>query len=254
MKKAYRFDSLEECEKLRETFGEEYFDYVPNLKDDCKGYLYHNGSGGYWTSGEPDADAQIVSFKNAMSERKIMKIGDKVKCIKRDVKLEVGKTYTISDIEGEDDGWDSEVILIRVVGLPSPYYMHHFEPVCVETLEEKIALAKSYIGKKVIGECINNPFTVEKVYVVTDKDTARKLDILSLIVEEYLETNGNVVVLVGGYIAVPLDVVELVPETVTIKLNDDYSATVYNDRIEVGCQTFPISILKELSEAHKSIL
>lgn len=45
-----------------------------------------------------------------------------------------------------------------------------------------------------------------------------------------------------------------VVDNVKVKLNDDYDAIVSKDTIEVGCQTFPISILDELVEARKQIV
>lgn len=38
-----------------------------------------------------------------------------------------------------------------------------------------------------------------------------------------------------------------------VKLNDDYDAIVSKDTIQVGCQTFPISILDDLAKALKEI-
>lgn len=36
---------------------------------------------------------------------------------------------------------------------------------------------------------------------------------------------------------------------IEVKLNNKYTAKVFEDNIQVGCQTFPISIVKELNEA-----
>ena len=38
-----------------------------------------------------------------------------------------------------------------------------------------------------------------------------------------------------------------------VKLNDEYVAKVYKEKIVVGCQTFPPTILDKLYEAHESI-
>lgn len=43
------------------------------------------------------------------------------------------------------------------------------------------------------------------------------------------------------------------PKFVEVKLNSDYTAKVYKDKIEVGCQTFPISVLETLNETVKSL-
>ena len=41
---------------------------------------------------------------------------------------------------------------------------------------------------------------------------------------------------------------------IDVKLNDKYTAKVSKDSITVGCQTFPTSILKELSEAYDKLI
>lgn len=39
------------------------------------------------------------------------------------------------------------------------------------------------------------------------------------------------------------------PKTVEVRLNDEYTASVCHDGIEVGCQTFPHSVLEDLRKA-----
>lgn len=41
------------------------------------------------------------------------------------------------------------------------------------------------------------------------------------------------------------------PESITVELNKEYKAIVTKDTIQVGCQTFPISIIDELVKARK---
>jgi hypothetical protein len=45
----------------------------------------------------------------------------------------------------------------------------------------------------------------------------------------------------------------LTPKSVKVKLNDNHTAEVFKDKIVVDCQTFPISVLDELYNAHESI-
>lgn len=40
---------------------------------------------------------------------------------------------------------------------------------------------------------------------------------------------------------------------VEVELNSEYTAKVYKDKIEVGCQTFPITIIDKLAEASRKI-
>jgi hypothetical protein len=124
------------------------------------------------------------------------------------------------------------------------------------TLEDLIDLAKSYIGKGVhlITQSPRQSFTVEKVSVILDKKSARLLNVDSLLVITELDKSGIAVVVTSpdGASATVGDVT-LSPTTMSVKLNDDYTAVISKDEIQVGCQTFPISILDELLNAHKSI-
>lgn len=47
--------------------------------------------------------------------------------------------------------------------------------------------------------------------------------------------------------------IEKIPTCQEVKLNDNYTAKVFKDRIEVGCQKFPLSILDELITAKNKI-
>lgn len=76
----------------------------------------------------------------------------------------------------------------------------------------------------------------------------------SIAVNDYAFNNKNFIVLIceGNYSYPMCDKVTIVPDkptSIAVKLNDSYEAVVTKDSIKVGCQTFPISILKELNEA-----
>jgi len=43
------------------------------------------------------------------------------------------------------------------------------------------------------------------------------------------------------------------PNTISIKLNDQYMAEVSKDMVKVGCQTFPFSKIEEIVEAHAKL-
>jgi hypothetical protein len=174
-----------------------------------------------------------------------MKIGDKVKCIKQDASLIVGDIYTVTGIEGRDQGWDRMVI--RISGLWGPYYPEFFEQ--LDNLEDKIKLANSYLGKKFLGHTIDN------VCVVCNIEQARLLNVASSFVQLALKENAPLVVVssLKGNVSLPLEKVVLDEEYEEVELNDTYTAKVYKDKIEVGCQTFPISILDALYDAHEKI-
>lgn len=43
------------------------------------------------------------------------------------------------------------------------------------------------------------------------------------------------------------------PQSVIVKLNDEYNAEITETHIKVGCQTFPITILDELNKARQEL-
>lgn len=54
----------------------------------------------------------------------------------------------------------------------------------------------------------------------------------------------------SNYITTTLDnIILLTQETISVKLNSEYTAEVSKDYIKVGCQTFPASIIDDLKTA-----
>jgi hypothetical protein len=43
------------------------------------------------------------------------------------------------------------------------------------------------------------------------------------------------------------------PKSINVQLNSEYVATVTKTEIKVGCQTFPVSIIKDLSRAYNDL-
>lgn len=43
------------------------------------------------------------------------------------------------------------------------------------------------------------------------------------------------------------------PAFVEVKLNDEHTAKVYKDRVEVGCQSFPVDVVGKLAEALEKV-
>lgn len=129
------------------------------------------------------------------------------------------------------------------------------------TIDEQIALAKSFIGKTVqsnpkgetrgVAVSYSVIYDLEKYYAnheLESHDAVQKVfdrDGFVVLLEWYDPDNtfcGNSV----------LNVIEC-PKEEIVKLNDNYQAVVSKDTIKVGCQTFPVSILDELKEAHKKL-
>jgi hypothetical protein len=95
MKKAYRFDGIDQMEALVNKYGRNHFDFIPDSPGHLDnyphkgGYMYHDSKYSSWTSGEPDRDAKIVTFKEAMGS---------VAGIEQ--QIELAKSYIGKQVEG----------------------------------------------------------------------------------------------------------------------------------------------------------
>lgn len=137
-------------------------------------------------------------------------------------------------------------------GLDNTHYCEQVkdEPM---TIEEQIVKAKSMIGKTYTRNRVSG---VVVTWHVTN--TPSMSDHSVLVVEE-VERNGICV-----YVRderrrqIPVnceDYLEVAkPEYISLKLNEDYTAKVYKDKLTVGCQTFPISILDDLKALHAQVI
>ena len=108
------------------------------------------------------------------------------------------------------------------------------------TIEQKIALAESYVGKNVI---LNG-----STHRVDKWEFRQKGHRSSNVVENYHEKHGHCIAVYWGGCCDPVEDVTLAPEFKEHKLNDTYTARVYDDRVEVGCQTFTKDTIKQLAQ------
>ena len=129
---------------------------------------------------------------------------------------------------------------------------HYFEMVKDDwTLEEQIAYAKSCIGKTFL-------FHQSDKRKIVSMGVACQVDYLNLpsLINDELCDKGTCVYLVdnmGSKISVNNDSYKEVPTFIEVELNDDYTAKVYKNSIEVGCQTFPIGIIAKLRQAQEDL-
>ena len=135
---------------------------------------------------------------------------------------------------------------------------HYWELVdgeALPSLEEQIEEAKKLIGKRVLMY-VNDP----NVKVITH------IDVMITGNESRIASYSNITAWKDGD-KKPLVVLcsennnstfpylsaILVPNSEKVKLNEKYVAEVFQDKIVVGCQTFPIEILDTLFQAHEKI-
>jgi len=123
------------------------------------------------------------------------------------------------------------------------------------SIEEQIELAKSYVGKRVTYNSIIITTGQVKSWSIRGGEEFKDFFISpsphSLVSMEIKETGFCVCLNMASGAAIPIRMVSLVvePEFYEVKLNNNFKAKVYKDKIEVGCQTFPIAVLKDMKEA-----
>lgn len=118
-----------------------------------------------------------------------------------------------------------------------------------DQIKEAYDLAQSLVGKTVKLSSDKTNYTVKHVLLRRKGDTYG----LGHSSNKHLDEHGWLVAVAIGSMNVPVGMVEEVPTEVTVKLNDSYSAVVSKDTVKVGCQTFPIDILKKLQTAADSL-
>jgi hypothetical protein len=158
------------------------------------------------------------------------KVGDKVRRIKKyqfknnwDHK---DKVLTVESINPT---------CIRFEEISSSWDPDYFELVETETFEDKIVKAYKMIGTSVYWRNNNNKILQHKVQsIIIESNTIRLWNRTS-----------------GTY----LDYGRIIekPKEVEVKLNEAHNATVTENTIKVGCQTFPISIIDDLVKAKKEL-
>jgi len=179
-----------------------------------------------------------------------MKRDDKIKCVKSDdYGITVDKTYRV--VDPDIAGYSKPVLsLINDKGLLSKHFHDSFVIVEDEiSMEEQVKLAKSYIGKTVVSKK-GSKFKVEEVLVIIDDNQLSKV---SITVHNYYRDNKYAIIVKNDMYSNPITEVTLAPAEKIVKLNASYDAIVTKETIQVGCQTFPISILDELVEAKNKL-
>lgn len=127
----------------------------------------------------------------------------------------------------------------------------------VMTFEQAMGYMNSpmdFLGKMVIyDKCL----TYKVTGITTYKNLPAKDRSFSVISysDENKDKDDFFILLTEGGGRLPYDECKLFVEVVevTVELNENYKAIVTKDNITVGCQVFPISILKDLEIALKSL-
>jgi hypothetical protein len=123
-----------------------------------------------------------------------------------------------------------------------------------ETLEEQIKDAQKYVGNKNwfytnMGGQVVKALCVPKHVKIAYKGES------SIIAEEYMKKNGLdfCVVLSGETSSIPFGLVTEPPKSKDVVLNDQYTAEVHKDYVQVGCQRIPIEKVKEILKANEEL-
>lgn len=153
--------------------------------------------------------------------------------------------------EIQNDEWEYYVNG-ATAGFDSYHYVE-LEAITRPSLEDQIDLAKEMVGKKYSWNG-GREVTI-KSWHVTNSPSHKNHG--GLVVDEVLEFGVSVYLLTNENSQFPVlnkDLVEYVaPLYKEVRINASYSAKVYKDKIEVGCQTFDIDILEDLIKASREI-
>lgn len=159
----------------------------------------------------------------------------------------------IAYITDEEDWWSYS----SEPQLAGGHKLHYAELVkdgpVILTTDEKITLAKSMVGKTYTWNG-GTPFLITGWNISKDdKDTK-----ISVCVWNDIKDNGISVYVIGKNMTSSPVTDNRLKEVVTpkfleLKLNDTYTAKVYEDKVEVGCQTFDIHVLADLLLLHKQL-
>lgn len=179
-----------------------------------------------------------------------MKVGDKVrrKTKRRDSPWSNGdKICEVVDVRGKS----SIKLLVNGVGISwwdTDFFdlVENSQPDYLQQLKD----AQDLVGKIMAfgDDCTTKP--IERVFIVY-KDKGWNFGYR---VQSYLDTHDYCVVAVWDKMAasIPVEQLRPIPEFKTMKIGD-YDAKIYADKIEVGCQTIPLSTMEEAVKLAKSI-
>ena len=174
-----------------------------------------------------------------METRNKFKKGDKIKAVRDlgDLSLILNKIYEVESVE--TDGF---ILVKNDIGNFEEYKCHRFELVesSLPSIEEQIKLAKSFIGKRVASGTIDDIASEIFVHVKSPNT--------SYDVKDFYRIHGYCVAVRYGCCESPVVNLKLLPEFKELKLNDNHTAKIFKDRVEVGCQTFPIKVIRELAK------
>ncbi len=156
-----------------------------------------------------------------------------------------------SNSEHLEDGWSYHE-RGSACGFEDYHYVE-LEPITHSSLEEQITLAKSMVGKSYKWK--GKKTQEVKSWAVTSN---ANWDIYScLVCDEVCKNDVCVYVLFDDKGQIPVlnkDLEEIVkPISHKLRISSDYTAEVFIDRIEVGCQTIPIEIVEQLLELNKNL-
>jgi hypothetical protein len=180
-----------------------------------------------------------------------VKVGDKVLLkIRSSYHFTPGKSYLVKEVYNEYGG-------IQIIDETNN--THHISDGNYEVVTTNISNdainAYNLIGKKVMDKKQIHLITKISIYMKGCSDLeVEKFSMVSKEAFLNLKKGELLIILHDHGFSFPYDAekhVEL--NQIDVKLNDNYIAMVTKDSITVGCQTFDVSILKELNDAYNKV-
>jgi hypothetical protein len=169
--------------------------------------------------------------------------------------LVVGEVYRIAQFSGGRDGGLCDVYT-KDGDYISWFSRKRFEPIALDPMEE-YKKGMGLIGHEAALEYETG--TVTDATLLMDIRQLNRAYVTPAIKEDF-DRDGFCVVLVirldklklTSYI--PLSAYSAPPKSKDLTLNEQYNASVYVDKVVVGCQTFPAQTLYDLVALHKELL
>lgn len=173
-----------------------------------------------------------------------MKVGDKVRR-KSDNRDDFGWSYNDEICVITEFGMSTKTMKLSLNGYNIGFWdIARFD--LVENYQrdylQQLKDAQDIIGKRMMYAKSASTAIIQSVNIYPKNHKEK----LSIQVREYLKTHDYCVVAFwnDGDNSYPVEELKHIPEFKTIKIGD-YDAKVYPDKIEVGCQTIPLSTVKE---------
>jgi len=202
---------------------------------------HHSGGGKFYYAAPRDSE---IAKKILGHE---FEIGDEVKNYKGTVRVVTNVDGNYITIKGFSGWYVSSGYTLHKDVKENKIKMNNDISAQEAIIFEQIRLAKAMIGKEVKNKK-GLKFTPECISIVYSESNC-----ISPPMRQEVDDNGFCVYVTGQGLYCPVMEVKIAPEIKTVKLNENHTAEVHEDKIVVGCQTFDIENIRNLVRAYDEL-